>query len=401
MYFNLYGLKEKPFSLSADPRYLYFSRSHKEALSQMIYAASEDSGFLVLTGRVGTGKTIMINTLIDRLPKDYRVAKIYHTALNPKGLVQNICKEFGLDFRYKTTSQLVLSIQDFLKWTYDAGERSLLILDEAQDLNTETLEEVRLLSNFESDHKKILQMFLVGQPELEKNLEKEELRQFKERVSLNYRLSKLDREETFKYIACRLAVAGEKDVNAIFTKQAIDEIHELCDGIPRRINILCENALLMGYAENCKVINVDIIKKVSEYHPAEENFADVVERELNLPALNGVKAKKASTSPVTDDIKIIPPQSARRRSEPDTTVKATPPGRTGERGGTARIGGNGSFDYKNFQSFMDEYLYSNQMTISQKSSVGKILFYTFTGFMLLVLSFLTAIYIAIEFGIIK
>ena len=182
MYFNYYGLKEKPFSLSADPKYLFYSRSHKEALAQMIYAASEDSGFFILTGEVGTGKTMMINSLVDRLPNDYRVAKIYHTALNPKGLIQNICKEFGLDYINVPTSQLILKIQDFLKWTHNAGEKSLLILDEAQDLNPETLEEVRLLSNFEANHKKILQIFLVGQQELEEKLSHQNLRQFREKV---------------------------------------------------------------------------------------------------------------------------------------------------------------------------------------------------------------------------
>ena len=145
MYFNYYGLKEKPFSLSADPRYLYYSGSHKEALAQMIYAASEDAGFLILTGEVGTGKTLMINALTERLPKEYRVAKIYHTALDPEGLIQNICKEFNIDYTNKSLSQLVLKIQDFLKWTNTAGERSILILDEAQNLTSETLEEIRLL----------------------------------------------------------------------------------------------------------------------------------------------------------------------------------------------------------------------------------------------------------------
>lgn len=190
MYFNYYGLKEKPFSLSADPRYLYYSRSHKEALAQMIYAASEDAGFLILTGEVGTGKTIMINALIDRLPKEYRVAKIYHSALSPKGLIENICKEFNIDFSNSSISQLVLKIQDFLKWTHTSGERSILILDEAQNLTAETLEEIRLLSNFEAAHKKVMQIFLIGQPELEEKLWSNDLRQLRERISLKYRLQK-------------------------------------------------------------------------------------------------------------------------------------------------------------------------------------------------------------------
>ncbi len=208
--------------------------------------------------------------LIDRLPKDYRVAKIYHTALNPKGLIQNICKEFGLEYLNVPISQLILKIQDFLKWTHNAGEKSLLILDEAQDLNPETLEEVRLLSNFESNHKRILQIFLVGQQELEIKLAKPNLHPFRERVSLRYKLRKLAREETYRYIAHRLAVAGRQINKAIFTKEAIDEIHHMSSGIPRRINIIGENSLLMGYAENYPIIitiviqiNDSILSKIS------------------------------------------------------------------------------------------------------------------------------------------
>lgn len=300
MYFNYYGLKEKPFSLSADPKYLFYSRSHKEALAQMIYASSEDSGFFILTGEVGTGKTMMINTLIDRLPKDYRVAKIYHTALNPKGLIQNICKEFGLEYINIPISQLILKIQDFLKWTHNAGEKSLLIMDEAQDLNPETLEEVRLLSNFESNHKKILQIFLVGQQELDAKLAHQSLRQFRERVSLRYKLTKLAREETYRYVAHRLAIAGRQTNKAIFTKEAIDEIHHISLGIPRRINIIGENSLLMGYAENYPIIKGSIIRKVADYRPTEESFTDLVDRELDIPTFSTPMMKTTSPNPMVD-----------------------------------------------------------------------------------------------------
>jgi general secretion pathway protein A len=427
MYFNYYGLKEKPFSLSADPKYLFYSRSHKEALAQMIYASSEDSGFFLLTGEVGTGKTMMINTLIDRLPKDYRVAKIYHTALNPKGLIQNICKEFGLEYLNIPISQLILKIQDFLKWTYNAGEKSLLILDEAQDLNPETLEEVRLLSNFESNHKKILQIFLVGQEELETKLSKQNLRQFRERVSLRYKLTKLAREETYRYIAHRLAVAGRQANKAIFTKEAIDEIHEMSTGIPRRINIIGENALLMGYAENFPIIKGSIIKKVAEYRPAEESFTDLVERELDIPAFNTPMIKTVSPNPMIDNFKVSSPRvnpaqaaaskaaskdprSSRITPVSNSTTIPKPP--VDRRQGSAprvpiikkdpeKIGGNGPFDYAYFQSLMDDYLKANQFEVVKKTTTGSKVFKGMIAVTAMVLSFLLAIYIAMQLGIIN
>ncbi len=403
MYFEHYGLKEKPFSLAADPRYLYYSRSHQEALAQMIYAATEDSGFLILTGEIGTGKTILINTLIDRLPKEYRVAKIYHTALNPKGLVQNICKEFGLEYLHLPTSQLILKIQDFLKWTHNAGERSLLILDEAQDLNTETLEEVRLLSNFEADHKKILQIFLVGQPELEKNLAKEELRAFRERVSLKYRLKKLDHRETIRYMARRLAVAGQPSLKAIFTEEAVDEVHKIAGGIPRRINILCENALLMGYTQSRIIIDRDIIKQIADHRPVDESFTEYAERELQMPVFGKPRIANSTPSPAVKHPKASPPQSSRTPARPKTSTTTVAPNTNIARGNNnvTRASGNGAFDYKQFQKYMNLYLNSNDLHISKRSKPGRIIFGIISGLILMILAILVAIQLAVQFVIIK
>jgi general secretion pathway protein A len=429
MYFNYYGLKEKPFSLSADPKYLFYSKSHKEALAQMIYAASEDSGFFILTGEVGTGKTMMINTLINRLPNDYRVAKIYHTALNPKGLIQNICKEFGLEYINIPISQLILKIQDFLKWTHNSGEKSLLILDEAQDLNIETLEEVRLLSNFESNHKRILQIFLVGQQEMEAKLATQNLRQFRERISLRYKLTKLDREETYRYIAHRLAIAGRQINKAIFTKEAIDEIHNLSSGIPRRINIIGENSLLMGYAENYPIIKGSIIRKVADYRPTEESFTDLVERELDIPTFSTPLVRTASPNPMIDNFKISTPRanpaqaaateaakkdptSTRIRPVSNSTTIPKQPMAPGSATAPAaappkikrdpdKIGGNGPFDSVYFQSLMDDYLTKNQYEVIKRPSTGTKIFKGAMVFVAMILSFLTAIYIAMQLGIIN
>jgi general secretion pathway protein A len=428
MYFNYYGLKEKPFSLSADPKYLFYSENHKEALAQMVYAASEDCGFFVLSGEVGTGKTMMINALLDRLPNDYRVAKIYHTALNPKGLIQNICKEFGLEYLNISTSQLILKIQDFLKWTHNAGEKSLLILDEAQDLNLETLEEVRLISNFEFKHKRILQIFLVGQQELEAKLSNPHMRQFRDRISLRYKLTKLAREEAYRYIGHRLAVAGRQNNKAIFTKEAIDEIHRLSGGIPRRINIIGENALLMGYAENCPVIKGSMIKHVADYRPIGESFTDLVEKELDLPTFGTPLMQSASPNPMVNSYKVSTPSTnpistvtsntednddiATLVGTDSNTVRerrrTTAPRRATELPSTPPVirtdpeenGGNGPFDTGYFQSMMDEYLDTNSFEVVKRKSTGSKIFKGIVAFITMVLAFVLAIYIAMEFGII-
>jgi len=393
MYYKYYGLREKPFSLAADPKFLYYSLSHKEAFAQMMYTASQDSGFMVLTGEVGTGKTIMINALIDRLPRQYRVAKIYHTALNPEGLVQSICKEFGLDFLNSPLSHLILKIQDFLKWTHHSGEHSILILDEAQNLNAETLEEIRMLSNFESAHKKILQIILVGQPELEEKMWEKNLRQLRERVSLRYRLRKLSLDDTIRYIQHRLTVAGRMNGRIIFTNPAMRRVHALSDGVPRRINILCDNAMLMGYAENYKHIDEDTVRKVGYYNQKEESIPEFVEHDFTPPPIR-IKEKKVA----------IPEGHAAFQASRTTAAVAS--------ASTARLekrikelqqhyNGNGSFDYKKFHSFMQQYLETNHLAITKKSNFGKTFTKVFFGFTLLVLSFLTAIYIAIHFNIIK
>jgi general secretion pathway protein A len=429
MYFNYYGLKEKPFSLSADPKYLFYSQNHKEALAQMIYAASEDSGFFVLSGEVGTGKTMMVNALLDRLPNDYRVAKIYHTALNPKGLIQNICKEFGLEYLNISTSQLILKIQDFLKWTRNAGEKSLLILDEAQDLNMETLEEVRLISNFEFKHKRILQIFLVGQQELESKLANPHMRQFRDRISLRYKLTKLTREETYRYIGHRLAIAGRQNNKAIFTKEAIDEIHHLSGGIPRRINVIGENALLMGYSENNPVIKGNLIKHVADYRPAGESFTDLVEKELHLPTFGTPMINTTSPNPMVNSYKVSTPPanpvqtaaSMTASHDPVTTAdipdshvtterrRTMPPRRATELPSSPPIirtdpeenGGNGPFDPDYFQSMMDEYLDANSFEVVKRKSTGSKIFKGVMAFVTMVMSFLLAIYIAMELGIIN
>ncbi|MFQ5648506.1 MAG: ExeA family protein [bacterium] len=262
MYLDFYSIREKPFTLSPNPRFLYYSQNHKEALSQIILAVTQQYGYVVLTGDVGTGKTTLINALLECLPKEFAVAKIYHTALSPKGLIQNMCKEFNIAFANNTMAELIFKLQEFLTESYRAGHKSLLILDEAQNLGENILEEIRLLSNFEETEQKFIQILLVGQPELGDKLNSHNLRQLRERINLKYDLSRLDRKETAEYIRTRLHVAGFRN-GELFTDGAVAQIQTISDGVPRRINIACDNALLLGYAKNVSRIDAQIVCEAS------------------------------------------------------------------------------------------------------------------------------------------
>ncbi|MFC2088438.1 ExeA family protein [Calditrichota bacterium] len=295
MYLEYYGLKEKPFSLSADPKYIYYTENHKEALAQMIYASTQNIGFMVLTGEIGTGKSILINALISQVPKTYHFAKIYHSALSPVGLIQNICKEFKIDILNKSKSELIFDLQDFLKWNYHSGGKSIILLDEAQNLKTETLEEVRLLSNFEVDNKKILQIYFIGHPELKNILLQKKLNQLRERISLHYNLKQLDRIETADYISHRLEIAGKSNGKKLFRDDAIDQIFALTEGIPRRINILCDNSLLMGYTNLYDYIDGGTIDRVHYYNQIGKSFSkkpsDTIASESEITIVSNVSKK--------------------------------------------------------------------------------------------------------------
>lgn len=280
MYLQFYGLKEKPFTLSPDPKYLYYSISHKEAYSQFIYAVTQHCGFMVLTGEVGTGKTTIVNAMVNSLPREYHVARVYHQILSRKGLLQNICKEFGIGLINQTATELLIGLQEQLKLNHQQEQKSILIIDEAQNLKLDILEDIRLLSNFEDMDEKFLQIVLVGQPELDIKLRAVELRQLRQRIGLKYRLRTLTSEETANYINHRLKIAGYISNGNLFTEEAVDRVSAYSEGIPRRINILCDNALLMGYVKNLSRIDIQTIEKVLF-----DNIADDMDETVDCHAI--------------------------------------------------------------------------------------------------------------------
>ena len=268
LYQQYFGLKEAPFNISPDPDFLYLSGSHREGLAQISYGINGRKGFIVLTGEVGTGKTTLIRSLLNELGPQTHTALIFNTVVSPRDLMRYICEDFGItESRQSTQStheihDYVVALNEFLLAKYQHGENCALIIDEAQNLSPEVLESVRLLSNFETSKDKLLQILLVGQPELAERLNSPELRQLKQRVTLRYRLRNLSLNESGEYIGNRLKIAGGDP--AVFTFKAVEAIYLYSAGIPRVINVLCDNGLLTAFALGRKVVDTSIVREVAE-----------------------------------------------------------------------------------------------------------------------------------------
>ena len=263
MYREFYGLKELPFALTPDPRFIYFTPSHKEVMANLHYGIENGKGLIVVTGEVGTGKTTILRWMLERLDRTVLVAYVF----NPRLTVPEFYQYFTtlLDVReWETKSELLIQLGKTLESRHARGLRTVLIVDEAQGLSPYVLEEIRLLSNFESNSAKQLQIVLTGQPELRDVLNTPELRQLKQRVALRGQIKALPNvEETEKYIFARLLVAGAERTD-IFSPGAIDFIFRCSEGIPRQINNLCDNALLTGFASGEPIIGRAVIEEVAE-----------------------------------------------------------------------------------------------------------------------------------------
>jgi general secretion pathway protein A len=258
MYTAFYGLREKPFALSPDPRFLFLAASHREALAHVLYGVEQGEGFIAVTGEVGTGKTTLCRTLLERLGPDTEVAFVFNPTLSGEDLLRAICTEFGLLTEGRTRAELSDQLNQFLLEQRREHRRVLLIVDEAQNLPAETLEEIRLLSNLETATSKLIQILLFGQPELDDKLDSKQLRQLRQRISVRWSLGSLSSAETREYVRHRLRVAAQSDPD-IFSARALREVHRRARGIPRLVNLLCDRALLAGYAAGEKRVGPDLV----------------------------------------------------------------------------------------------------------------------------------------------
>ena len=244
MYESFYGLTEKPFSLTPNPRFLFLSKTHNEVYAHLLYGIENKSGFIMVTGEVGTGKTTILRSLLKNLDEDtYRLAFIFNPKLTAKELLQNINREFGIDDTAKQLPDMIDQLNQFLLAENNAGRVPVLVIDEAQNLSGEVLEQIRLLSNLETETDKLIQIVFVGQPELELQLKDPSLRQLNQRIAVRYRLVPLNSTETTAYIVNRLKVAGRPDGN-VFNPSALKKIFQSSGGVPRMINLICDRALL-------------------------------------------------------------------------------------------------------------------------------------------------------------
>jgi general secretion pathway protein A len=249
MYLKFFGLNEKPFAITPDPRYLYLSERHAEALAHLLYGINEAGGFVQLTGEVGTGKTTIVRSLLAQTPKNAEIALILNPRMTPPEFLLTICEELGIgvpDSAQTSLKDLVDILSQYLLRAHAAGQRVVLVVDEAQNLSPEVLEQVRLLTNLETNTQKLLQIILIGQPELRELLSRNELRQLAQRITGRYHLSPLSRAETTAYVRHRLRVAGS--TNDIFSQHALNEVYRLSQGVPRVINVICDRALLGAYS---------------------------------------------------------------------------------------------------------------------------------------------------------
>ncbi len=263
MYEAFFGLRERPFNLTPDPRFLFLSEKHKEAFAHLLYGIKNRSGFVMVTGEIGTGKTTISRTLLQQLHDDTEIAFIFNPFLSPEELLRKINEDFGIESKGETIKDLVDELNAYLLDRGACGKNCILVIDEAQDLAPNVLEHVRLLSNLETETQKLLQIILIGQPELAQHLELPELRQLNQRITARYHLFPLDRSETVQYIAFRLRAAG--GLRKIrFTRGALRAVYRYSGGVPRVINSICDRALLVAYTQEARDITVATVRKAAQ-----------------------------------------------------------------------------------------------------------------------------------------
>ncbi len=268
MYCKYYGLKERPFNVTSDPAFFFSSKKHQEAISHLLYGVSQRKGIIVLTGEIGTGKTTICRFFLNQVGKNVKTAFILNPTFSEVQLLESIIKDFGIDTKDKTKLGRIQELNNFLLRESAAGNNLVLIVDEAQNLKPALLEQIRLLSNLETEKDKLLQVVLVGQPELNQRLNLYDLRQLRQRIMVRYHIGPLDNAEIKSYINWRLEIAGAENKpegkKIEFSEEAVDIISRFSGGTPRLINMICDRALLAGFVSETSRIDFNIVKKCVE-----------------------------------------------------------------------------------------------------------------------------------------
>lgn len=282
MYESYYGFTDKPFNMTPDSKFFFASAKHEEALNCLLLAIAERNGFVVITGEIGSGKTTVCRTLLNRLDPLTKVALVLNTHLGKKELITTILEDLEIEYRSTSKTHLISALNKYLLEQVSKDINVVLIIDEAQNLTPSVIEEIRMLSNLETEKDKLLQIVLIGQPELKKRLSLPILEQFKQRIVFQYHLEPLSYEETEGYIKHRLKIAGNGETD-IFMQEAIDKIYIFSKGIPRLINLACHNALITGVVKESRIITVDIAREavinliLEREYPESKKEKDIVE----------------------------------------------------------------------------------------------------------------------------
>ena len=294
MYTEFYGFREKPFNLTPDPGFLYMSSKHRMALTYLEYALMDGIGFVLLTGEIGAGKTTIIRKLLTQLRNNIEIAVIFNTNVSSEQLLEMILQEFDLEPSERGKAVHLDMLNQFLISKYSQDQRVVLIMDEAQNLSQEALEEIRMISNLQSDKDALLQLVLVGQPGLQAKLRHPSLAQLRQRIGVSYHLAPLSAEETREYVVHRLQKSGAQN-NGLFLPEAMECIFHHSGGIPRAINILCDAALVYGYADELRTIDKQVIERVIHDR-----------REIGcLPAFSDVEKIQYVAEVVKDDANVL------------------------------------------------------------------------------------------------
>ena len=274
MYTEFFNLKEKPFNLNPSPRFLYLGESHREALNLLNYGVMERKGFILLTGEIGTGKTTMVHALLNTIDETVQYIHLSNPLLSPQEFMDYLAfSVFRKKLHFKSKTDFLLEFEEFLRQCLRDQRNAILIIDEAQKLSFELLEEIRLLSNMETGDEKLLNIFLVGQPELNDKLKTPECLPLLQRISIRYHIPPLDLEETREYVATRLRIAGAKKGDDIFPKAAVRTLYDCSGGYPRMINILADNSMLLGYSKGVRTISPDMVKECYDELNLEGSFS--------------------------------------------------------------------------------------------------------------------------------